>query len=90
VKAHLALSLVLAALAIGGGCRMCQQCYDYTAPAYDDQGDQQLGFCERRGSILGGRGPGMVPPMANIQDPQPTLAPAPAPAPSQQPPAPTI
>ena len=56
MKVHLALSLVLASLVTGGGCRMCQQCYDYTAPAYDDNCDQQLGFCERRGSVLSGGG----------------------------------
>ncbi|HWA97765.1 MAG TPA: hypothetical protein VG713_04710 [Pirellulales bacterium] len=61
--------------ALGTGCRMCKQGYDYCGPAYGPN-VYPYGFMGRRGSILGGD-PTVVPSYASeppAGDPQPTPA----------------
>lgn len=75
--------LALGSLLAAGGCRACSHGYEYFGPAIEP-GKPIVGFCDRRGSILGPGQPAAAGPVDNMPDPQPTLAPIPPAAPAQQ------
>lgn len=80
---NLRFALSVGCLLVASGCTIGQHGYEYASPAYE-KGKPPLGFCERRGSVLGPGEPAKSGPVDNMPDPQPTLAPIP-PAAMQQP-----